>query len=108
LISQVFQARIFISALLIALPILSPLALFAQSPIRTTFEADEVGKFPSGWTSKSVSKAAGIAPLLIAKIFSEYDYSLLDTEIKWVMPVTGETIVHYMNGIAMAIIEGSL
>lgn len=54
------------------------------------------------------SKAAGIAPLLIAKIFSEYDYSLLDTEIKWVMPVTGETIVHYMNGIAMAIIEGSL
>jgi predicted nucleotidyltransferase component of viral defense system len=54
------------------------------------------------------SKAAGIAPLLIAKIFSEYDYSLLDTEIKWVMPVTGETIVHYMNSIAMAIIEGSL
>ena len=54
------QARIFISALLIVLPILLPLALLAQSPIRTTFEADEVGKFPSSWTSRNMSKAAEV------------------------------------------------
>lgn len=54
------QARIFISALLIVLPILSPLALFAQPPIRITFDTDEVGKFPSGWTSRSMGKAAEV------------------------------------------------
>lgn len=55
-----FKTRFFIYALLIALPALSATALFAQSPIRTTFEADEVGKFPSGWTSRSASKAAEV------------------------------------------------
>ncbi|MCX5809572.1 MAG: DUF3047 domain-containing protein [Proteobacteria bacterium] len=57
---MIFQARIFISALLIALPTFSAVALFAQSPIHITFEADEVGKFPSDWTSRSVSKAAEV------------------------------------------------
>jgi predicted nucleotidyltransferase component of viral defense system len=33
------------------------------------------------------SKAAGIAPLLVAKILFDFDYSTLDTEIKWVEPV---------------------
>jgi hypothetical protein len=54
------------------------------------------------------SKAAGIAPLLIAKIFSEFDYSLVDEEIKWVMPVPGDVIRNYLNDIAIAIVKGEL
>lgn len=54
------------------------------------------------------SKAAGIAPLLIAKIFAEFDYTLLDTEIKWVSPVSSETIKRYMDSLSSAIVEGSL
>ena len=54
------------------------------------------------------SKAAGIAPLLIAKIFSEFDYSLVDEEIKWVRPVSSDVIRNYLNGIAIAIVKGEL
>jgi predicted nucleotidyltransferase component of viral defense system len=54
------------------------------------------------------SKAAGIAPLLIAKIFGEFDYSLLDTEIKWVKPVSGTTIKDFMNSISLSIVKGTL
>ncbi|MCX5808080.1 MAG: nucleotidyl transferase AbiEii/AbiGii toxin family protein [Proteobacteria bacterium] len=56
--------------------------------------------------TEAESKAAGIAPLLIAKIFAEFDYKLLDTEIKWVTPVLCETIGRYMNTISLAIVEG--
>ncbi|BCB96595.1 hypothetical protein JZK55_15170 [Dissulfurispira thermophila] len=38
------------------------------------------------------SKAAGIPPLYVAKILGEFDYSLLDTEIKWINPVPSEEI----------------
>ncbi|MBI5196577.1 MAG: nucleotidyl transferase AbiEii/AbiGii toxin family protein [Nitrospirae bacterium] len=54
------------------------------------------------------SKAAGISPLLIAKIFAEFDYSILDTEVKWVAPVSSESIKHFLNKLSLAIIEGKI
>lgn len=52
------------------------------------------------------SKAAGISPLLIAKIFAEFDYTIIDSEIKWVSPVSSETIKDYLKSISLAIIQG--
>lgn len=54
------------------------------------------------------SKAAGLAPLYIAKIFAEYDYSLLDTEIKWTTPIPSAEIRDYLNNISLAIVTGKL
>lgn len=54
------------------------------------------------------SKAAGIAPLYVAKIFAEFDYTIADSEIKWTSPVPGETIRQYLAGISRAIVEGRL
>ena len=54
------------------------------------------------------SKAAGIAPLFIAKIFAEFEYKLLDSEIKWVTPVSGEIIKDFMKNLSFAIVEGKL
>lgn len=54
------------------------------------------------------SKAAGIAPLYVAKVLAEYDYNLLDTEIKWTAPVASETIKQYLTGIAVHIVKGTL
>ncbi|MBI4709703.1 MAG: nucleotidyl transferase AbiEii/AbiGii toxin family protein [Nitrospirae bacterium] len=54
------------------------------------------------------SKAAGISPLLIAKIFAEFDYSILDTEVKWVTPVSSESIKHFLNKLSLSIIEGKI
>ena len=54
------------------------------------------------------SKAAGIAPLLVAKVLAEFDYELLDTEIKWTTPVASEAIKHYLVGIAVQIVNGTL
>ncbi|PIQ93198.1 MAG: hypothetical protein COY75_06765 [Nitrospirae bacterium CG_4_10_14_0_8_um_filter_41_23] len=54
------------------------------------------------------SKAAGISPLLIAKIFAEFDYTIVDDEIKWVTPVSGETIKQYLRNLSIAIIEGKI
>ncbi len=54
------------------------------------------------------SKAAGIAPLLIAKILAEFDYGLIDEEIKWVIPVQSEIIRQFLNNISLAIVEGKL
>lgn len=54
------------------------------------------------------SKAAGISPLLISKIFAEFDYQLIDTEIKWIKPVPSEAIKHFLNKISLAIVEGRL
>ncbi|MEK6576812.1 MAG: nucleotidyl transferase AbiEii/AbiGii toxin family protein [Nitrospirota bacterium] len=45
------------------------------------------------------SKAAGIAPLLVAKILFDFDYSTLDTEIKWVKPVDSLTIRGFLTAI---------
>lgn len=52
------------------------------------------------------SKAAGIAPLLVAKFFAEFDYTLLDREVKWVKPISGEIIKKYLNEVAVAIVKG--
>lgn len=54
------------------------------------------------------SKAAGIAPLLIARIFAEFDYDLVDTEIKWTNPVSGAEIRQFMNEISLSIVKGTL
>jgi hypothetical protein len=54
------------------------------------------------------TKAAGISPLLIAKILSEFDYALIDREIKWVTPVPWNTIKQYMDELVSAIIRGTL
>lgn len=54
------------------------------------------------------SKAAGLAPLYIAKIFAEYDYSLLDTEVKWITPVASSTIKQYLTDIALSLVRGTL
>jgi hypothetical protein len=54
------------------------------------------------------SKAAGISPLLIAKIFAEFDYTIVDDEIKWVTPVSSETIKQYLRNLSIDIIEGKI
>jgi hypothetical protein len=54
------------------------------------------------------SKAAGIAPLLVAKIFGEFDYMLLDTEVKWVKPTAGTTIGNFMKNLSMKMVNGIL
>jgi predicted nucleotidyltransferase component of viral defense system len=54
------------------------------------------------------SKAAGIAPLLVAKVFGEFDYTLLDTEIKWVNPIPSITIKEFMNSLSLSIVKGTL
>jgi predicted nucleotidyltransferase component of viral defense system len=54
------------------------------------------------------SKAAGISPLFIAKILTEFDYGIITEGIKWVTPVSGDTIKQYLNSIALAIVEGKI
>ena len=54
------------------------------------------------------SKAAGLSPLFIAKIFAEFNYELIDEEIKWVTPVSGDVIRQYLNNIALSIVEGNV
>lgn len=54
------------------------------------------------------SKAAGISPLYLAKILAEYDYSLIESEIKWIIQINSNEVKKYMNNIAMAIVHGTL
>ncbi|HLF86392.1 MAG TPA: nucleotidyl transferase AbiEii/AbiGii toxin family protein [Nitrospiria bacterium] len=54
------------------------------------------------------SKAAGIAPLLVAKILFDFDYSTLDTVIKWVEPVDSLTISRFLTAISEKIVRGGL
>lgn len=54
------------------------------------------------------SKAAGIAPLYVAKIIGEFDYSLLDTEIKWIHPVDSKTIKEFLHNVSLSIVKGTL
>ncbi len=54
------------------------------------------------------SKAAGIVPIYVAKVIAEFDYSLLDTEIKWIKPISSEEIKAFMTDISMAIIYGTV
>lgn len=56
----------------------------------------------------AASKAAGISPLLISKIISEFDYELIEQEIKWVTPVAWMTIKQYMDSLAFSIVRGTL
>ena len=52
------------------------------------------------------SKAAGIVPVYIAKLLSEFDYSLIDTEIKWIKPIPSDEIRDFMTEVSMMIIRG--
>jgi len=54
------------------------------------------------------SKAAGIVPVYLAKILAEFDYSLLNTEIKWIKPVSSEEIKKFLTHISIAIIKGTV
>lgn len=54
------------------------------------------------------SKAAGISPLFIAKILAEFDYSLMESEVKWVSPVPGKEIKDFLTGLSMAIVQGKI
>ncbi len=54
------------------------------------------------------SKAAGISPLLIAKHLSEFDYGLIEPEIKWITPIAADVIKNYMKDVSRSIVDGSL
>ncbi|NWF76317.1 MAG: nucleotidyl transferase AbiEii/AbiGii toxin family protein [Nitrospirae bacterium] len=54
------------------------------------------------------SKAAGISPLLVAKILAEFDYTIIDTEIKWIKPFPSLTIKQYLSNMAISIVEGKI
>jgi hypothetical protein len=54
------------------------------------------------------SKAAGISPLLVAKVLTEFDYQLLDSEIRWVTPISHVLIKDYLQAISRSIVEGTL
>lgn len=54
------------------------------------------------------SKAAGIVPIYVAKVLGEYDYSLLDTEIKWVKPIASQQIKDFLTNIAIQIVKGTV
>ncbi len=54
------------------------------------------------------SKAAGIPPLYVAKVLGEFDYSLLDTEIKWIAPVPSDEIKNFLTAISESIVRGRL
>ncbi len=51
------------------------------------------------------SKAAGIAPLLVSKFLTEFDYRLIDKEIEWVKPVPTGTIKEYLTKVALDIVN---
>jgi len=54
------------------------------------------------------SKAAGISPLYFAKKISEFDYTLLDSEIKWIAEIESGAIADYMKDLAIKIASGKL
>lgn len=51
------------------------------------------------------SKAAGITPLLIARILGEYSYNRLSS-VNWINPADLYAISSYLNDLAVAIVEG--
>ncbi len=54
------------------------------------------------------SKAAGISPLLVAKILAEFDYTIIDAEIKWIKPLPSLVIKQYLSNLAISIVEGKI
>ena len=52
------------------------------------------------------SKAAGIAPLIVSKVLTEFDYSRLAKEINLVNPVSSEEIKEFFNGVTRDIMYG--
>jgi len=54
------------------------------------------------------SKAAGISPLLVAKMMAEFDYALLDTEIKWISPVPSQEVRAFLSDMARRIVTGEV
>jgi len=58
--------------------------------------------------SDAESKAAGISPLLVAKMMSDFNYGVIEKEIKWIIPVSVETIKQYLNTLSISIVEGTI
>lgn len=54
------------------------------------------------------SKAAGISPLFVAKILAEFDYSIVDSEIKWVKPIKSDVIKEYLCDLSRKIVKGEV
>lgn len=54
------------------------------------------------------SKAAGISPLLIAKILYEYNYELIDSEIKWINPIPHKLIKNFLKDVSISIVKGTI
>ena len=54
------------------------------------------------------SKAAGISPLLIARIFAEFDYTIVDDGIKWATHVSSGAIKQYLSNLSLGIVEGKI
>ncbi len=42
------------------------------------------------------------------KILAEFDYSLLDTEIKWADHVDSKTIKEFLYNISLSIVKGTI
>lgn len=83
----------FVLILLVALTVSAAQPLPPKLPIHITFQADEVGKFPSGWTSMNGNAAAKIysvkaegehtflhadAPAMAVQIGTEHSWALKD------------------------------
>lgn len=54
------------------------------------------------------SKAAGITPLLLAKILTEFDYALLDHEVRWITPRPENEVRDYLLALADDIVYGRM
>lgn len=52
------------------------------------------------------SKAAGISPLFIAKLLTDFDYGLIEQNIHWVKPVSAKIMKDYLKGVALNIVNG--
>lgn len=52
------------------------------------------------------SKAAGISPLLVAKVLAEFDYPLLDSEVRWITPVPSAAVRSFLTDLSTRIVRG--
>lgn len=58
--------------------------------------------------SDAESKAAGTSPLLIAKMFEEFDYSIIDSAVKWVALIDYTTIQQFLHDVCHKIVKGEI
>jgi len=41
-------------------------------------------------------------------MMSDFNYGVIEKEIKWIIPVSGETIKQYLKTFSMSIVEGTI